>query len=94
MDIEELEELGSLALHTAQNKRDYSEKFSNITSIGRKRLDWNETPKMPMQNKLASLLTSVFDNNEDRESSSTLRTQNWNKEVVPRDYFLMIDENR
>ena len=75
LDIEELEQLGSLALHTAQKKRDYSEKFSNTTPVGCKRLNWDEAPKFSMQIKLASLLTPVFNGNEDRESSSTLGTQ-------------------
>ena len=94
LDIDELEELGSLALHIAQKKRDYSEKYLNTTPSGSKRLNWDETPELSTQNKLASSDASVFDGNEDRESSSTLGTQNRNKEVVPRDYFLMINKEQ
>ena len=87
LDVEELEELGSLALHTAQKKGDYSEKFSNTTPTGSKRLNLEETPKLPTQSKLASMDISFFDSSQARENLSIHETQNWNKEVVQRDFL-------
>ena len=88
MDVDELEELRSLVLHTAQKKREYLEKYPNITPSGSKRLNLDETPKVSTQNKLA------FDSDQARETLSALGTQNRNKEIVPRDYFLMINKEQ
>ena len=68
--------------------------MNNITPTGSKRLNRKETLLVPTHDKLASPDTSVLNDDEGGESSSTLETQNWNKEMVPREYFLMINEEQ